>query len=768
MAWANLPKAAAKSLSQFIPIAVAAFLSDLGIDDEELLMCVADITPCDKTLSKSALMLHQQVYACIAEEVNRGTMFALGHDKGERHSLGRLIRQLAFLQSTRVLQVNVDANGVVSNDESIGEHIRNTFMNVEPYIEEGKKIVIGTITTDAGGGGGTLESSASKIDDLLYDIYYIINCALHSHSKCLQNAWEKSFGKGGLQQITLLQLLHSFWSLQEALGEHFKKFWSVLIQREWIQNILPKPILTRWGYVLDAATSIEEYFEEWETLTSHCYELWDGEEKMHTIAKGALKVLKNKVVKVQLHFICAFGKVFWTKHFNWLKRINPKSGLSGHSSHEMCVQVFLMQNELILLIASYKTMDAFSNFKAAYERLEEDSDKCLIDKQIFTFFKVYKTVFQKTRAGFNRWQSSLLPFVVASSNTEAVTVFIDTVLEMSEVPGFTANDIHPGATTSNNEIHSLFKLQDWKDYLNNDCKINVEDRLLVKHRDALIELSRTKTTVWDLTDNASVISLREDCNNIIIPSYHHSQNIEAGVQETSICTDNQKSEQIASALVAARSYDNVAVNFEVHQYLSKRSDLKANQHMSGGSNDNPRTLRSAIAIRKQARLEEAGHTNYESRQQATKYRAKLFVKRAFNEPFKDPDKMRKQVNHIRKNDHMTAKKLRQQQKINDLEKRIDKRTNNTRANRRQACNLSGAPMTIPLALDNKMLIKNFSAKTRLPALQRELTIRDVEFLPRDNLKTLKILLRTKLGATSDDHEFELLHPENDATEIIDL
>ena len=107
-------------------------------------------------------------------------MFALGHDKGERHSLGRLIRQLAFLQSTRVLQVNVDANGVVSNDESIGEHIRNTFMNVEPYIEEGKKIVIGTITTDAGGGGGTLESSASKIDDLLYDIYYIINCALHS------------------------------------------------------------------------------------------------------------------------------------------------------------------------------------------------------------------------------------------------------------------------------------------------------------------------------------------------------------------------------------------------------------------------------------------------------------------------------------------------------------------------------------------------------------------------------------------------------------
>ena len=191
--------------------------------------------------------------------------------------------------------------------------------------------------------------------------------------------------------------------------------------------------------------------------------------------------------------------------------------------------------------------------------------------------------------------------------------------------------------------------------------------------------------------------------------------------------------------------------------------------MSGGSNDNPRTLvRSPQATQTQARLEEAGHTNYESRHQATKYRAKLFVKRAFNEPFKDPDKMRKQVNHIRKNDHMTAKKLRQQQKINDLEKRIDKRTNNTRANRRQACNLSGAPMTIPLALDNKMLIKNFSAKTRLPALQRELTIRDVEFLPRDNLKTLKILLRTKLGATSDDHEFELLHPENDATEIIDL
>jgi hypothetical protein len=36
------------------------------------------------------------------------------------------------------------------------------------------------------------------------------------------------------------------------------------------------------------------------------------------------------------------------------------------------------------------------------------------------------------------------------------------------------------------------------------------------------------------------------------------------------------------------------------------------------------------------------------------------------------------------------------------------------------------------------------------------------------MKERRILLRTKLGATSDDHEFELLHPENDATEIIDL
>ena len=136
--------------------------------------------------------------------------------------------------------------------------------------------------------------------------------------------------------------------------------------------------------------------------------------------------------------------------------------------------------------------------------------------------------------------------------------------------------------------------------------------------------------------------------------------------------------------------------------------------MSGGSNDNPRTLvRSPQATQTQARLEEAGHTNYESRHQATKYRAKLFIKRAFKKPFKDVDKMRKQINHIKKNDHMTAKKLRMEQKMNDFEKRIDKRTNNTRANRRQASNLSGAPMTIPIALDNKMTIKNCSANTGL-------------------------------------------------------
>ena len=764
IAWANLPKAAAKTLTQFIPIAVSAFLADLGIRDRDLLMSVPNITPSIEVLHKAALMGHQQVYKLVANGVKNGMIFGFGHDKGERNGLGRLIRGLSFIADGHVKECKVDANGVVSNDQSIGEHIENTFSNIQPYLDDGEKVLLGSITTDAGGGGGTLESSASKIEMFLNNINYIINCTLHSHSKCLQKAWEQAFGGGGREEVTLLQLLHCFWSLQEALGENFKDVWKLLIEEEWVTKLLSKPILTRWGYVLQTATSVEDMYDKWEKFTSTCYELWTNDEKIHTIAKGALKIMKNDLVRCQNQFVTAFGKSYWNKHFLWLKRIDPISKLSGHSAHEMCIQVFIMLKDLDHLIENYGRMDAFAAYRSTHATLDADSQSA-IDKQIFVFFKVYKKTFLKAVSGFKRWSSLLLPFTLASANTLAVTIFVTHVLKKSGVT--VPEDVNLNASTTNN-THASFKLQEWKQYLEDNCEINVTDGLLVRHRTALIEMSTKMCSIWDATENVSIIALREDCMNIVIPAFHHTQSIEAGVQETSICAENQKAEMIASALVAIRSNDIVAITEMVQMHLDSK-DIKGNQHMGRGKSSDGRQIKSVQAIRNQAERVENNQV-FKSRVQATKFRASQCIDRAFCDPFAvDVQKMRKLAyNVFEKTDYVSAEALRKIQKTQKVRERVEKYANNTRSNKRKACNVTAAEMTLPLALDNMMLIKNFSSKKKLGALRKEIEIRGGTYGEKETLKKLKERLRELLNVNSDDHAFKLMHPENDATEIEDL
>ena len=764
IAWANLPKAAAKTLTQFIPIAVSAFLADLGISDRDLLMSVPNITPSIEVLHKAALMGHQQVYKLVASMVKRGMLFGFGHDKGERNGLGRLIRGLSFIIDGHVKECKVDANGVDSNDQSIGEHIENTFSNIQPYLDDGEKVLLGSITTDAGGGGGTLESSASKIGQFLNDIHYIINCTLHSHSKCLQKAWEQAFGGGGREEVTLLQLLHCFWSLQEALGENFKDVWKLLIEDEWVTKVLSKPILTRWGYVLQTATSVEDMYDKWEKFTSTCYELWSNDEKIHTIAKGALKIMKNDLVRCQNQFVTAFGKSYWNKHFLWLRRIDPISKLSGHSAHEMCIQVFIMLKDLDHLISNYGRMDAFAAYRSTHATLDADGQSA-IDKQIFVFFKVYKTTFLKAVSGFKRWSSLLLPFTLASANTPAVTIFVRHVLKKSGVA--VPEDVNLNASTTNN-THASFKLQEWKQYLEDNCEVDITDGLLVRHRTALIEMSTKMCSVWDETENASIIALREDCMNIVIPAFHHTQSIEAGVQETSICAENQKAEMIASALVAIRSNDIVAITEMVQMHLDSK-DIKGNQHMGRGKSSEGRQVKSRQAIRNQAERAENNQV-FKSRVQATKFRASQCIDRAFCDPFAgDVRKMRNLAyNVFDKTDYVSAAALRKIQKTQKVRERVEKYAKNTRSNKRKASNVTAAEMTLPLALDNMMLIKTFSSKKRLGALRKEIEIRGGTYGEKETLKKLRERLKEMLNADSEDHAFKLMHSENDATEIMDL
>jgi hypothetical protein len=121
-----------------------------------------------------------------------------------------------------------------------------------------------------------------------------------------------------------------------------------------------------------------------------------------------------------------------------------------------------------------------------------------------------------------------------------------------------------------------------------------------------------------------------------------------------------------------------------------------------------------------------------------------------------------------KTDYVSAAALRKIQKTQKVRERVEKYAKNTRSNKRKASNVTAAEMTLPLALDNMMLIKTFSSKKRLGALRKEIEIRGGTYGEKETLKKLRERLKEMLNADSEDHAFKLMHSENDATEIMDL
>ena len=69
------------------------------------------------------------------------------------------------------------------------------------------------------------ESLVSELKNIgpISFLYRIINFCLNAQYKALQKSVEKVYGAGGIGEVSFMQLLHTFWLTQEALGEYFKE-----------------------------------------------------------------------------------------------------------------------------------------------------------------------------------------------------------------------------------------------------------------------------------------------------------------------------------------------------------------------------------------------------------------------------------------------------------------------------------------------------------------------------------------------------------------
>ena len=92
---------------------------------------------------------------------------------------------------------------------------------------------------------------------------------MHALSRVLHVAFENHFGKGGLFKKTVLQVLHTAWSIQDAMGEQFIDIWKIFVHGGEpeaagdVMEIICKPLLTRWGYIMQCADAVLDRWNEW-------------------------------------------------------------------------------------------------------------------------------------------------------------------------------------------------------------------------------------------------------------------------------------------------------------------------------------------------------------------------------------------------------------------------------------------------------------------------------------------------------------------------
>lgn len=197
-------------------------------------------------------------------------------------------------------------------------------------------------------------------------------------------------------------------------------------------------------------------------------------------------------------------------------------------------------------------------------------------------------------------------------------------------------------------VHEKYRYIDWDMFLQNHVQIDLNDSLL--HHERAIDLLAKGKKLWT-SDKDEIVQLRNHIQKVVIPSYHHQQEAEQGVQEVDICSDNQKAENVASGLVSVRSYDNQYVyQMEKERLTCPHTKRKSNQHIK--YNNLTRTYESVSV--ESRRLESERRANQMSKEcsrpQAGSHRAKFVIRRAKIDPFPEHhfSFMKKQLLNLKK------------------------------------------------------------------------------------------------------------------------
>ena len=89
--------------------------------------------------------------------------------------------------------------------------------------------------------------------------------------------------------------------------------------------------------------------------------------KKHTIASHLNSLLREKMLIIHLHFLLAYGKVWFLPHFNWQKQVDSRTKMPGFLAVHQPIRFYVQTREMEDMSQSWKKKDEFKDFIEGFD-----------------------------------------------------------------------------------------------------------------------------------------------------------------------------------------------------------------------------------------------------------------------------------------------------------------------------------------------------------------------------------------------------------------
>ena len=156
-------------------------------------------------------------------------------------------------------------------------------------------------------------------------------------------------------------------------------------------------------------------------IVGYCYTLTSSnhKQKLHTISKNGPHMCKSNKAYTDLVFFCWFNRAHWARHTKWMNWPDDRTRIFGHSAQHIPVRVFIIKEDLDLLIEEKRRKrDESATFILAIYKLTSPTEKNLVLHQGNDFIDVYNIFFDKH---YEWWINDILLLSISGTPLTAST-----------------------------------------------------------------------------------------------------------------------------------------------------------------------------------------------------------------------------------------------------------------------------------------------------------------------------------------------------------